>query len=424
MRLVDARAVRAPRLWELAAAAGLRACALFVPPSWPPDARAAREETPDARAARGGPPGALAVAGCFLTPSAAHPWSEPPSLRARLEAALGPYPIDVGGFRGADAGPVLAELGRMIDWHLGAARLCWQELDPDLLFVVTIAPDRLHHVAFRHLDPAHPRHDPAHPHVAEARALYARLDARVGELVAAAGPEATVIVASDHGARPLRGSVAINEWLRREGWLSLDEPPTERVPLSGARVRWSRTRAWGEGGYYARVFLNVRGRDPEGCVAPENAPGERERLADALRAMRGPDGTPLGNRVLVPERHFRAARGRPPELMVYFGGLDWRSAGTVSPGGEVFLAGNDTGADDCNHDPDGIVVAAGRGVPSRGRVDGAEVYDVFATACARLGIAAPQGTLGRDLGDAPPRNVSVSATAAPEQDRGPGGTWP
>jgi predicted AlkP superfamily phosphohydrolase/phosphomutase len=392
MRLVDARAVHAPRIWELAAAAGLRACALFVPPSWPPTARGDGDRAA-ARADEGGP----WVAGCFLTPSAAHPWSDPPVLRARLEAALGPYPIDVEGFRGEGRQGALSEAQRLLDWQLEAARLCWEEFAPDLLFAVTIAPDRLYHAAWRHLDPTHPRHDPADPAVAAVRAFHARMDHHVGTLVEAAGPETTVFVVSDHGARPLRGSIAINEWLRREGWLVLAEPPHERVPLMAARVRWAETRAWGEGGYYARIFLNVRGREPEGCVSPDDAEEERDRLAAALRTMRGPDGRHLGNRVIAPERHFRAARGRPPDLMVYLGGLDWRAAGTLGPDGAVFLADNDTGADDCNHDPDGFIVAAGPDLGAREPLRDATLYDVFATVCARLGIAPPNGTLGRDL---------------------------
>jgi len=32
------------------------------------------------------------------------------------------------------------------------------------------------------------------------------------------------------------------------------------MPIKEAPIDWSRTVAWGDGGYYGRLFLNVRGR--------------------------------------------------------------------------------------------------------------------------------------------------------------------
>ncbi len=62
----------------------------------------------------------------------------------------------------------------------------------------------------------------------------------------------------------------MNEWLRREGLLSTVTEPTGVTSPREVGIDWPRTVAWGEGGYYARIFLNVRGREPEGLVAPED----------------------------------------------------------------------------------------------------------------------------------------------------------
>ena len=88
---------------------------------------------------------------------------------------------------------------------------------------------------------------------------YALLDRELGALVALADDETAILVASDHGARPLRSAFRINEWLVREGLLTLRHVPASPEPLKPEWVDWARTEAWAEGGYYARVFFNVRG---------------------------------------------------------------------------------------------------------------------------------------------------------------------
>jgi predicted AlkP superfamily phosphohydrolase/phosphomutase len=76
--------------------------------------------------------------------------------------------------------------------------------------------------------------------------------------------DTAVLVVSDHGAQPLMGGICINEWLMANGYLTLKEPPTEVLCLDQAAVDWSQTQVWGAGGYYARIFLNVQGREPQG----------------------------------------------------------------------------------------------------------------------------------------------------------------
>lgn len=385
LALVDARRIEVPRVWDLAARAGKRCVALFVPPSWPPRAE----------------PG-VAIAGCFLTPTAAHAWSAPPSLKDELTASFGAYQLDVEGFRSGDSARLAREISAMTEQHLQMARHVWEHHAPDLLFAVTIGPDRFHHALWEHLDPSHPRHDPAHLLVQVGRDYYAAIDAQLGALLAQCDAETTVLIVSDHGARTLRGGVAINEWLIACGELTLSERPFERAPLGKARVDWSKTRAWGEGGYHGRIFLNVAGREPNGIVAPGDVPRVTAKLADALRAMRGPDGAPLGNRVVVPADEYRAVRGHAPDLLVFFGDLDYRSLGTIGPtsasAAQIFHADNDTGADACNHDWDGIFVMAGGGVAARGHTAGLSLYDVTPTVLARLGVAVPAELLGRDVG--------------------------
>ena len=90
----------------------------------------------------------------------------------------------------------------------------------------------------------------------------------------------------------------------------------------------------------------------------------RAELRARLEALGDEKGQPIGTRALYPEEIYRECRGIAPDLVVYLGNLDWRSAGTVgNPGVHIF--DNDTGPDDANHAQEGIFVWHGRGKTAR-----------------------------------------------------------
>lgn len=382
-RTATSRDLTAKRIWDYVGAAGMRAAALFVPLTSPP--------TP----LRG------SMISCFLSPGGDAPWTFPPGLAATLGARFGDYAPDVPEFRTDDLRRVERELFRTTSQHFDMARHVLEEDRPDFAMMVEIGTDRLHHAFWAHMDPSHPRHDPASPFLDVGERYYRFVDERVGELLDLVGDEADVLVVSDHGARPMLGGVAINEWLVKEGELSLRGEPEGRTVPEAVGVDWSRTRAIGRGGYYARVFLNVQGRDPEGIVPEARYEEVREELARRLRSLTLPDGRPLAVRVDRPEAIYRHVRGRAPDLLVYFGELDYRAVGTIGHG-RVFLDANDEGPDACNHDVEGILIAAGpsfaRGARG-GRIEGARIYDVLPTALDCLGVATPPGLLGKSLVD-------------------------
>jgi predicted AlkP superfamily phosphohydrolase/phosphomutase len=154
--------------------------------------------------------------------------------------------------------------------------------------------------------------------------------------------------------------------------------------------------AWGDGGYYGRLFLNVRGREPQGVVDPERYEEVRGELARKLEAMPGPDGRPLGNVVIRPEDAYPDVRGVAPDLIVYFGDLEWRSVGQVGTG-QVFTYENDTGPDGANHDRTGVFVLAGVPGQPTGRCQGLRLVDVGPTILSLYGLEPPEGAQGRTL---------------------------
>ena len=371
--LASAQDLKAPAIWDLAGGAGLTSVLLGVPLTYPP------------RQIRG-----AMVAG-FPTPPGA-PLAWPRSLGPRLAAwAGGPYLPDIEGFRQLAPQALLEQAALMARRRFAVARGLQAQYQPEFFMMVEMGPDRVQHACWGLGNGAS----------GGVAGHYRLLDSLLGGLLAGLEPQTLVLVVSDHGAQAMRGGLAINEWLIREGWLRLKARPQAPRRLSPEMVDWPATRAWSDGGHYARIFLNLAGREPQGALPPAQAAAAKAELRAGLEALAGPDGAPLGNMVLDPRDLYRELRGLPPDLLVYPGGLAWRAVGTVQPmdGAPVLVQDNDTGPDRANHAPQGILIAAragGRPLARAGReVEGASLYDVFPSALRWLGLDPPPAGPGR-----------------------------
>jgi predicted AlkP superfamily phosphohydrolase/phosphomutase len=181
----------------------------------------------------------------------------------------------------------------------------------------------------------------------------------------------------------------------REGYLVLEEQPTESIPIGKAKIDWSRTKVWADGGYYSRIFLNVRGREPQGLVEPGEVEALRSELIAKLEALGDEQGDSIGTRVHRPEDLYKQVNGVPPDLICYFGNLTWRAIGSLGDG-RIHVRENDTGPDDANHAKMGIYLMAGPGMPET-TPQNATLYDIAPTALTALGLPVPTDMRGRPL---------------------------
>ncbi len=79
----------------------------------------------------------------------------------------------------------------------------------------------------------------------------------------------------------------------------------------------------------------------------------------------------------------------PPDLVVYFGDLDWRSVGSVGGGADVHTFENDTGPDDANHDWDGVAILRRAGEKEGRALEGMSLLDVAPTILGEFGLKIP-----------------------------------
>lgn len=336
MSIPNSAQVKEPTVWEILSKEGKKCIVLGVPQTYPPK-----------------PLNGYLVS-CFLTPSTKSDFTYPKEFKAEVEEVTEGYILDCNNFRTDDKDRILNQIFEMTDKRFKLAKHCLQTKEWDFFMMVEMGTDRIHHGFWKYMDPTHLKHEPGNPYENSIKNYYKFCDERLGELLKIAGPETTVLVVSDHGARKMDGGICINEWLIKEGYLTLKEMPKEPAPVEKCEVDWEKTRAWGSGGYYARLMVNVKGREPQGTVAPgEEYEAFRNELIAKLEALPNHEGKPMQTKVVRPEDVYPICENIPPDLFVYFDDLNWRSVGSIGLN-EIYTFENDTGPDDANHDWHGI----------------------------------------------------------------------
>lgn len=277
------------------------------------------------------------------------------------------------------------------------------------------------------------------PYSGVVASAYKNLDAAVGRLVKAAGPDTVVFVMSECGAGPIRSGINLNNWLEQQELLSpLHGPLTglkqfaedSLLPLakqmlptvlksalskrsrllknwassSGTQLDldWSQTKAFCRG-KEGNIYVNLAGRDPHGIVQPGKEYDELlNRVGDALCKLRDPKtGARVVTGVARPQQLYTGpAIEFAPDLIV-----DWSDAAYMvtergRSSGEVFverwrkgMSWPTTGS----HRYDGVLIAAGPGIAAGTQMVSASQFDLLPTWLNILGQPVPAGLKGRVL---------------------------
>jgi predicted AlkP superfamily phosphohydrolase/phosphomutase len=382
MSIATADHIQFPRIWDRVSGAGGQAIVVGVPQTYP------------VRAVNG------IMVSSFLTPSTMSAYTYPADFKAEIDQVVGEYMLDVPNFRTEDKIRLLQDIYRMsrqrfdLVKHLLQTRGDWQ-----FFMFVDMGPDRIHHGLWKFIDPRHPKYSPGNPYENTIRKYYTFIDAQIGELLDLLPDDATVLVMSDHGAQAMEGGICINDCLIERGYLALADKPPGIVSLDQCEIDWSRTRAWGAGGYYGRLFLNVQGREREGTIPADRVEAFKAEIGAELEALTDLEGRNIGTRVFRPEQVYAQVNNVPPDLIVYFGDLAWRSVGSVG-NQAIHVFENDTGPDDANHAQDGLYILSGFGQNRGARVD--HTWRAVApTMLQALGIGVPPEMSEERLGQKP-----------------------
>jgi predicted AlkP superfamily phosphohydrolase/phosphomutase len=379
LTIANSTAVKEPRLWDYLTQAGKESVVIGVPQTYPVVPLKGH------------------LVSCFLTPSLESAFAYPPEFKQDILIHTDDrYMFDVKDFRTDDKDWLL---GRIIDMTEVRFRLLEQMIggEWDFFMWVEMGVDRIHHGFWRYHDPQHRLFEVGNRYQHAIRDYYKMVDERVGHLLEQVDDSTAILVVSDHGVRRMDGGVCLNEWLWKNGWLALEEAPPEgkASPLEDLKIDWSRTKAWGYGGYYGRIFLNVQGREPQGIVPPEAYQETLQELETALNTIQDSDtGKIVGATCYRPSEIYTQANNVPPDFIVYFGDLHYRSLGSIGHG--VFtVKENDTGPDDANHGQHGMFIWYDPASSRKGQVSGHQLMDIAPTLLNALGVAVPTKMQGR-----------------------------
>ncbi|MCX7973091.1 MAG: alkaline phosphatase family protein [Candidatus Aminicenantes bacterium] len=376
MWIATYQSIREKTLWDYVGEAGGQSCVISVPPTYPP------------RPLQGH------LISCFITPDASKEYTYPSSLKEEIQSLFSDYIFDVE-FRTDDKEALLEGIYRMTKRRFEVIKYLLTHKPWNFFMFVEIGVDRIQHGFWKYMDQAHHLYEPGNPYESVIIDYYRYLDKEIGQLIDLTDKETAILVVSDHGAKRMKGAFCINEWLIDQGLLCVKKRPEKPTSPEKLEIDWSHTKAWAWGGYYARVFLNVEGREPQGIIPAQDYEKEREELIEKLSSIRGPKGEKWATKVIVPPDHFPIVNGEYPDLMVYFDDLFWRSAGTVGYENHYLLE-NDTGPDDAVHAQEGIYIFYDPLNPKREKRK-IDILDVAPTILSYLEIPVPAEMRGQSL---------------------------
>ena len=386
------------------------------------------------------------------TPSDESEWAYPANLKAELQAAMGGYkPFGRRSKENLDWS--IAGMHQTIPMRVKAATHLWQKYDPNFMILVFMETDVIQHKCWKYMDPAHPLHN-QNPEMTRKygntiRDIYTLADRELGQLLAAAGDDTSVIVMSDHGAGILRKWLFQNNWLLNQGLMhfkpeavaqlkyrlfqlgfspanvydlvakmrlglidkitnrikkdmasSEKTTPIQRIFLSWRDVDWSRTKAYTLGGNYLGFYINLKGREPQGCVEPgAEYEAVRDDIMRRIMEWRDPDtGERVANGVYRREELQQGPYAdRAPDVLYtsvreeYYGFGGHEFARNILMGSELYWG---------HHRMDGMITLSGPRFRQGVRLDRHQIIDVAPTILHLLGYAIPADMDGKVMAQA------------------------
>jgi predicted AlkP superfamily phosphohydrolase/phosphomutase len=314
------------------------------------------------------------------------------------------------------------------------AELLIREEQADLIGIVFDGVDKLQHLCWRFIDPDCRPETPSpwQQQIADACDEYFRqLDAMIGQLVRMAGPDATVVFASDHGAGPTSDIFCLNAWLEQEGylaWAAEGAAKTDEVPEIGFRqlarhvfeLDWSKTVAYAATPSSQGIHIVAKKPGSSESMDPADYLRLQSELAERLLAVRSPiTGGPVVEAVHTREAVFAgpyASLGPDLTLDLADGGV-LSIARTDSP----FKRRSEPAG---SHRPNGIFAASGPGIRCGATLTDLSIVDVAPFVLHSLGLPVPADVAGQvpvEAFDPEALRLRPPRTSAPRSSNGPAG---
>ncbi|OGF56858.1 MAG: hypothetical protein A2Z21_08730 [Candidatus Fraserbacteria bacterium RBG_16_55_9] len=408
MGLIDSSFLRYPTLFEWLSTHGVRVGAVGVPLTYP------------VRPIRG------FILSDLLTPPGQN-YAYPPHLKEELEHHLGgPYPVAPPPWLGRQrAERWLIALKASLAARAKAAQYLATHHPWDFFMVHVMETDSVQHQMWHTLDGIARRRYRVRMEGNPILEVYQLADDLVGQLLKSFDEDTMVFVISDHGFGPLHYNLHLNTWLLRQGFLKLKQnfsthlkrlmfeggivpenlyPWEERFRLLGwargeqayrwlgrfslsmQNIDWGKTVAYSYGNV-GQIYLNRRGREPEGIVTEADAKRILGELEHALLSWVNPhSGERVVKRVYGKEEVYsHRALERAPDLV-------FLPEDGYSPMGLSEFLSNEIISQPVAHSGwhrmEGLFVGVGEPL-QRGFAKNLRLIDLYPTICKLFGVPIP-----------------------------------
>ena len=349
-------------------------------------------------------------------------YSHPEGFLDRVGAAVPDLDIkdlgmDFSEERKAIQGAALSDYEPWINMHIRRERQWFSILRHQMIHepcdfeaVVFDGVDKLQHLCWPYIDPAL---TPANPDEAFLRIqrrcwdYFRQIDGFLKETVELAGPDAHVLVVSDHGFTGSDEVVYINTWLEQQGYLKWSDATAvqtdESAELGRARpyhltfFDLEKTQAYAVLASTNGINIQVRGQKGPHGIAPEDYESFRSELIDALltRCVDPVTSDPIVKRVWTREDAFSgSAMDLAPDLTLElrdFGFFSVLRGASVLKKRPVVMG---------THHPSGVFAACGPGIRAGARLDAMDLLDVAPTVLHLLGQPIPDDLEGHMIEEA------------------------
>lgn len=285
------------------------------------------------------------------------------------------------------------------------------------------------------MDTSHPDHERETPEYFKRAVfdVYARLDEGIAELLARQDENITVMLVSDHGFHPLHKLFVLNNWLLENSYLTLkkglinstyfekmksfgqilraklkhESRKGTHMSMPSQSIDWQKSRAFTDG-TFGYVYINVKGRYPQGVVEPGWEYDELcKEIMEGLESVRDPDnGNLVVEDVFKREEVFNGPYfDNAPHLVVtssknYFVSASSKRLpkmhGNKIESNSIFQKHVWSG----NHSGEGIFIINGPNIKKGHEIRGARIIDITPTILHLFEQGIPEDMDGKVLLDA------------------------
>jgi predicted AlkP superfamily phosphohydrolase/phosphomutase len=335
----------------------------------------------------------------------------PPELKEELIDKFGEVPsFDIPNFRSSyeiarkikKEGPpkefVIEECYKVAEKGVRVMEHLIKTKDWDLFFGVIGMTDRMNHMFWKYCDKTHRKYDPESKYLNVLKEFYKFIDVKIGELLDLLDKDDKVIILSDHGIMKLNTRVNTTDWLIREGYMVLKEKIKDKTPFTLDMVDWSKTKVFAIGAYEAQFFINLKGREPEGIVEPEDYDDLINELSGKLVEIPGDWGEKLKTEILYKKKDYDGKHvDDAPDMIVYFHGMQYGANSTLIGNDTLWSPSTAKGTDDATHSLQGVFIIKDN-MNKNGDIGEISYLDVAPTVLHLLDTEIPGDMKGKVVG--------------------------